>query len=48
MNRTFTILLVAAMVLGIVAGLVSHAWLDADQTKAFADGLGLITTSSCA
>jgi Na+/H+-dicarboxylate symporter len=44
LNRTFTILLVAAMLLGIVAGLVSHAWLTPDQTKTFADGLGLITT----
>ncbi|MEI9885019.1 MAG: dicarboxylate/amino acid:cation symporter [Rhizomicrobium sp.] len=44
MNRRFTILLVAAMILGIVVGLVSHAWLDAGQTKAFTDILGLITT----
>ncbi len=32
------------MILGIVVGLVSHAWLDAGQTKAFTDILGLITT----
>ncbi len=44
LSRRFTILLVTAMVLGIVTGIAAHAWLSADQTKAFTDGLGLITT----
>lgn len=32
------------MVLGIAVGLLSHAWLSADQTKGFTDILGLVTT----
>ncbi|HEX2594297.1 MAG TPA: dicarboxylate/amino acid:cation symporter [Rhizomicrobium sp.] len=44
MNRTFTILLVVAMVLGIVAGLVANNSLTPEQTKALADGLGIVTT----
>ncbi len=44
MSRLFAILLVAAMVLGIAVGLLSHAWLDAGQIKSFAEVLGLITT----
>ncbi|HEY4942034.1 MAG TPA: dicarboxylate/amino acid:cation symporter [Rhizomicrobium sp.] len=44
LSRTFTILLVVAMVLGIAVGLLSHAWLSAEQTKGFTDILGLVTT----
>src|SRR6185295_10078670 len=44
LNRTFTILLVAAMIVGIAAGLVAHATFAPDQLKSLADGLGLITT----
>ena len=32
------------MVLGIVTGLLSHAYLSADQTKSVADALGIVTT----
>ncbi len=45
MNRRFTILLVIAMVLGILAGLAGHAWLDADQIKSLAAGLKIVTDS---
>jgi Na+/H+-dicarboxylate symporter len=44
LNRTFTIALVAAMILGIVMGLVANGTLTPDQTKTFADGLAIITT----
>jgi Na+/H+-dicarboxylate symporter len=44
LSRRFTILLIAAMLLGIAAGIAAHAYLTADQTKSFTDGLGLITT----
>ncbi|MBS0471339.1 MAG: dicarboxylate/amino acid:cation symporter [Proteobacteria bacterium] len=44
MNRTFAILLVAAMILGIAAGVAGHAWLTADQIKSMTDILGLVTT----
>jgi Na+/H+-dicarboxylate symporter len=44
LNRTFTILLVAAMILGIVVGLIAHAWLAPDQVTSLTGGLGLITT----
>ena len=44
MNRTFTLLLVAAMVAGIAAGLISHQYLTPDQTKSLAGGLGIVTT----
>jgi Na+/H+-dicarboxylate symporter len=44
LNRTFTILLVAAMIVGIAAGLIAHASLAPDQIKSLADGLGLVTT----
>jgi len=43
-SRTFALLLVAAMVLGIAVGLLSHALLAADQVKALTAGLGLVTT----
>ena len=44
LNRTFTIFLIAAMILGIVTGLVDHSAMTADQLKSLADALGLITT----
>ncbi|MBL6939154.1 MAG: dicarboxylate/amino acid:cation symporter [Alphaproteobacteria bacterium] len=44
MNRTFTIFLVLAMLLGIGAGLAAHSALAADQLRSLADALGLITT----
>ncbi|MBI3677755.1 MAG: dicarboxylate/amino acid:cation symporter [Proteobacteria bacterium] len=44
MNRTFTLLLVIAMVTGIAAGLISHQYLTPDQTKSLAGGLGIVTT----
>jgi Na+/H+-dicarboxylate symporter len=44
LNRTFTIALVAAMILGIFMGLIANSTLTPDQTKTFADGLGIITT----
>jgi len=44
LNRIFTILLVAAMILGIVVGLVAHAYLAPDQVTSLTGGLGLITT----
>jgi Na+/H+-dicarboxylate symporter len=44
MNRLFTIFVIAAMVLGVLAGLAMHAFLPAEQAKAWADNLGIITT----
>ena len=45
MNRKFAIWLVAAMLGGIVVGLVCHAMLAPPQIDALAMGLGLLTTS---
>jgi Na+/H+-dicarboxylate symporter len=42
-NRTFAILLVAAMVLGIAVGLVAHAYLSPDDAKALSTALGFVT-----
>jgi hypothetical protein len=44
MNRKFAIWPVAAMLGGIVAGLVCHAWLGAPQLAAVTNGLGIVTT----
>jgi Na+/H+-dicarboxylate symporter len=44
MSRRFTALLVVAMVAGIAAGLLCHRYLNGDQTKSVADGLGIVTT----
>jgi Na+/H+-dicarboxylate symporter len=43
MNRLFTTLVVAAMVLGVVAGWGIHEWTAPAQAKAAADGLSVIT-----
>lgn len=44
MSRKFTIMLVVAMFAGILAGLLAHQFLNAEQIKPLTDGLGLITT----
>lgn len=44
MNRLFTVILVAAMVLGIGVGWACHEGLAADQLKTVAAGLGVVTT----
>lgn len=44
MKSKFTLAIVLAMVLGIIAGLAANAWLDADQIKALTAGLEVITT----
>jgi Na+/H+-dicarboxylate symporter len=44
LNRIFTILLIAAMILGIAVGLVAHAYLAPGQVTTLAGGLGLVTT----
>ncbi|MEI9992169.1 MAG: dicarboxylate/amino acid:cation symporter [Rhizomicrobium sp.] len=43
MSRTFALLLLTAMVLGIAVGLAGHAWLDAGQIAQLTDGFGLVT-----
>src|SRR6201999_3066285 len=43
MNRLFALFLVAAMVLGIAAGLAAHEWLSAPQVASLTAGLGMIT-----
>jgi Na+/H+-dicarboxylate symporter len=45
MNRKFAIWLVAAMLGGIVAGLVCHATLASPRIDALTSGLGLLTTA---
>ena len=44
MNRLFTAFVVLAMVLGVLVGWAAHQFLPADQAKAFADNLSIITT----
>jgi Na+/H+-dicarboxylate symporter len=44
MSRKFTIMLVVAMFAGILAGLLAHQYLVAEQIKPFVDGLGIVTT----
>jgi Na+/H+-dicarboxylate symporter len=44
MNRLFTVILVAAMVLGIGVGWACHEGLTAEQIKQVAAGLGVVTT----
>lgn len=44
MKNKFTLAIILAMVLGIIAGLAANAWLDADQIKALTGGLEIITT----
>jgi len=44
MNRRFSYLVIAAMVLGVAVGLAMHAYLPVEQAKSWADGLGIITT----
>jgi Na+/H+-dicarboxylate symporter len=43
MNRLFTTLVVAAMVLGVAAGWGIHTWASPDQAKAVADNLSIVT-----
>ncbi|MEJ0025914.1 MAG: dicarboxylate/amino acid:cation symporter [Rhizomicrobium sp.] len=43
MSRTFALLLLIAMVLGIVVGIAGHAWLDAGRIAQLTDALGLVT-----
>jgi Na+/H+-dicarboxylate symporter len=43
MNRLFTTLLVAAMVLGIATGWACHQYLSADQGKVVAENLSIVT-----
>ncbi|HQP18865.1 MAG TPA: dicarboxylate/amino acid:cation symporter [Phenylobacterium sp.] len=44
MNRTFTILVVLAMVLGVAVGWAVHTYMPADSAKSVADNLSIITT----
>ncbi|HWA90256.1 MAG TPA: dicarboxylate/amino acid:cation symporter [Rhizomicrobium sp.] len=44
MNRLFALFLVAAMILGIAAGLVAHEKLGPEQVASLAEGLGIVTT----
>lgn len=44
MNRTFTILVVLAMVLGVAVGWAVHTYMPADGAKTVADNLSIITT----
>lgn len=43
MKRGFALTVAAAMVLGIVVGIIANAQLDADHLKSFASGLSIIT-----
>jgi Na+/H+-dicarboxylate symporter len=43
MNRLFTFLIVAAMVLGVAVGWAVHQYAGADQAKAIATNLGIVT-----
>jgi Na+/H+-dicarboxylate symporter len=43
MNRLFTTLLVAAMVLGVAVGWAIHQWAGPEQAKSVADGLSIVT-----
>jgi Na+/H+-dicarboxylate symporter len=43
MNRLFTYFIVAAMVLGVLAGWLMHLTLTADQAQSAADGLSVVT-----
>ena len=43
MNRTFAILLILGMILGVVAGIAIHETLDAATAKTVTDGLDLVT-----
>lgn len=44
MNRTFTFLVVLAMILGVAVGWAVHTYLPADSAKTVADNLSIITT----
>lgn len=43
MRRGFTLIVLAAMVLGIIVGLVANQTLSPDQVKSMADGLSIVT-----